>query len=87
MLVSYPIVQPARPQWYHTLSFPARWFNMREDEVVLIGDEFWDKIGGRGTYKAFIAAVNEIGPEYRERIYREYLGIEPPPGTTDSGLR
>jgi len=60
-------------------SFPARWFNMKEDEAVLIGDEFWDKIGGRGTYKSFIAAVNEIGPKYRERIYREFLGIEPPP--------
>lgn len=59
-------------------SFPARWFNMKEDEVVLIGDEFWDKIGGPGTYQSFIKAVNEIGKNYRERIYREFLGIEPP---------
>jgi hypothetical protein len=44
-------------------SFPARWFNMREDKVVLIGDEFWEKIGGSGTYQAFISAVNEIGKE------------------------
>ena len=61
-------------QW----SFPARWFNMQEDPVVLIGDEFWEKIGGSGTYETFIDAVNEIGREYRDRIYREYLGIEPP---------
>lgn len=59
-------------------SFPARWFNMREDGVVLIGNEFWEKIGGLGTYQAFIDAVNEIGTEYKDRIYREYLGIEPP---------
>jgi hypothetical protein len=59
-------------------SFLARWFNMEEDEAVLIGDEFWEKIGGSGTYQAFIEAVNEIGREYKERIYREYLGIEPP---------
>ena len=59
-------------------SFPARWFNMKEDEVVLIGDEFWEKIGGLGTYQSFIEAVNEIGKEYRDRIYREFLGIEPP---------
>lgn len=59
-------------------SFPARWFNMKEDTVVLIGNEFWEKIGGTGTYKAFITAVNEIGKEYRDRIYREFLGIEPP---------
>jgi hypothetical protein len=58
-------------------SFPARWFDMRRDPVVLIGDEFWEMIGGVGTYQAFIEAVNEIGEEYRDRIYREYLGIEP----------
>ncbi len=62
----------------YTWSFPARWFDMRNDEVVLIGDEFWEKIGGAGTYQAFINAVNEIGVGYKERIYREFLGIEPP---------
>lgn len=66
-------------------SFPARWFNMREDEVVLIGNEFWEKIGGMGTYDAFINAVNEIGTEYKERIYRDFLGIEPPQGNEDTG--
>ena len=59
-------------------TFPARWFNMRDDQAVLIGDEFWDKIGGLGTYQSFIEAINEIGPNYRSRIYREFLGIEPP---------
>jgi hypothetical protein len=63
-------------------SFPARWFNMKEDPVVLIGDEFWEKIGGLGTYQSFIEAVNEIGKEYRDRIYREFLGIEPPKDET-----
>lgn len=62
----------------YSWSFPARWFNMKKDDVVLIGVEFWEKIGGLGTYDAFISAVNEIGPEYRDRIYREYLEIEPP---------
>lgn len=60
--------------------FPARWFDMQQDAVVLIGDEFWDKIGGLGTYQSFIEAVNEIGPEYQLRIYKEYLGIDPPAG-------
>ena len=63
-------------------SFPDRWFNMKADPVVLIGDEFWDKVGGPGTYQTFIEAVNEIGPQYRERVYREFLGIEPP----DTGI-
>ncbi len=66
-------------------SFPARWFNMREDEVVLIGNEFWEKIGGMGTYQAFIDAVNEIGAQYKERIYRDFLGIEPPQGAENAG--
>lgn len=59
-------------------TFPARWFDMKADPVVLIGGEFWDKVGGNGTYDAFLEAVNEIGGEYKERIYKEYLGIDPP---------
>lgn len=51
---------------------------MINDPVVLIGNEFWDFIGGKGTYKLFIDEINGIGKVYRERIYREYLGIEPP---------
>jgi hypothetical protein len=66
-------------------SFPGRWFNMQEDEVVLIGDQFWEKIGGLGTYQSFIDAVNEIGREYKDRIYREFLGIEPP-AEADEGV-
>ena len=62
----------------YSWSFPSRWFDMQNDEVVLIGDEFWEKIGGIGTYKAFIDAVNEIGKAYKDRIYKEFLGIEPP---------
>ncbi len=66
--------------------FPSRWFDMKNDPVVVIGDEFWEKIGGLGTYQAFISAVNEIGGEYKERIYREFLGIESPPNTNEGML-
>ncbi len=59
-------------------SYPARWFDMRRDASVLIGEEFWDFIGGKGTYQVFIDEINSLGQEYKERIYREYLGIEPP---------
>jgi len=62
----------------YTWSFPSRWFDMKHDEVVLIGDEFWEKIGGMGTYQAFITAINEIGVDYKIRIYKEFLGIDPP---------
>lgn len=60
--------------------FPVRWFNSKETPIVLIGSEFWEKIGGAGTYQALIEALNEIGQEYKERIFREYLGIEPSKG-------
>lgn len=70
----------------YSWSFPARWFDMRNDEVVLIGNEFWERIGGMGTYKAFITAVNEIGKEYKDRIYREFLGIEPPVDLEEGNL-
>ena len=59
-------------------SFPARWFNMKSDPSVLIGNEFWDFIGGDGTYQAFIDEINSLGKSYRDRIYREFLEIEPP---------
>lgn len=64
-------------------AFPFRWFNMTQDQVVLIGDEFWDLIGGNGTYELFISEINKLGKEYRERIYREYLEIEPPMASTE----
>lgn len=60
--------------------FPSRWFDMKNDPVVLIGNDFWEMIGGAGTYQSFISAINEIGLYYKERIYREFLGIEPPKG-------
>lgn len=69
----------------YSWAFPARWFDMKNDKVVLIGDEFWEKIGGLGTYKAFIEAVNEIGTEYKNRIYREFLCVEPPPEKIEEG--
>ncbi|MBQ6771169.1 MAG: TdeIII family type II restriction endonuclease [Bacteroidales bacterium] len=71
-----PYGKRERYEW----SFPNRWFDMRHDPCVLIGEELWDMIGGKGTYQMFIKELNKIGVEYKERIYREYLGIEPPEG-------
>lgn len=68
-------------------SFPMRWFDMHNDESVLIGNEFWELIGGKGTYKNFINEINKLGLEYRERIYKEFLGIEPPKGYKDIKLQ
>lgn len=61
----------------YSWTFPMRWFDMKKDSSVLIGDEFWNLIGGDGTYQAFINEINTLGCEYRNRIYREFLGMEP----------
>jgi hypothetical protein len=71
----------------YSWSFPFRWFDMCKDDSVLIGDEFWDLIGGVGTYDSFIKEVNELGGEYKSRIYKEFLGIEPPEGYLDGELK
>ena len=68
-------------------SFPARWFNMKSDPSVLIGEELWDLIGGEGTYTHFIEEINKLGVHYKERIYREFLGIEPPEDFDKNKLR
>jgi hypothetical protein len=60
---------------------------MYEDESVLIGDEFWELIGGAGTYSNFITEINVLGKDYKERIYREFLGIEPPKDFEEGGLK
>ena len=68
-------------------SFPKRWFDMHNDESVLIGNEFWEFIGGEGTYQNFVSEINTLGKEYRERIYREFLGMEPPEGFDETILQ
>ena len=60
---------------------------MKHDSCVLIGEEYWNMIGGEGTYEFFIQEINKLGVTYRERIYREYLGIEPPAGYDDDILK
>lgn len=67
--------------------FPKRWFDMINDPCVLIGDEFWNFIGGKDTYETFISEINKLGVTYKERIYREYLDIEPPEGFDKNTLK
>jgi hypothetical protein len=60
----------------YSWSYPFRWFDMKTDKVVMIGNEFWDFIGGDGTYQFFIEEINKLGYEYKERIYKEFLEID-----------
>lgn len=68
-------------------SFPQRWFNMHQDPSVLIGKDFWDLVGGSGTYTTFIKVVNTLGTTYKTRIYHDFLGIQPPEHLLESPLQ
>lgn len=63
---------PSRAEYAH--SYPKRWFDMNADEVVLMGRDFWDRVGTPGTWDELMALVEDIGEEYRTRIRREYFG-------------
>lgn len=49
---------------------------MRTDEVVLMGDEFWSRLGGIGTLAELLEVLDAVGAPLRERIRREYLGLD-----------
>jgi hypothetical protein len=68
-------------------SFPLRWFDMKNDISVLIGEEFWNLIGGDNTYSTFTSEINKLGKEYRDRIYREFLCVDPPKDEDEMVLR
>jgi len=78
---------PYRIKENYSWPLPQRWFDMKHDPCVLIGKETWNVIGGEGTYEFFINEVNKLGKHYKERIYREYLGIKPPEGYDIDTLR
>lgn len=54
----------------------TKWFDIREDGCVLIGDDFWNLIGGEGIYNDIMNEINLFGKEAKQRIYKEYLDIE-----------
>jgi hypothetical protein len=53
-------------------SLLTKWFNIQEDEPVLIEDSFWNLIGGEGIY-SIMKEVVFIGNNYKQRIYEEFL--------------
>ena len=45
-----------------------RWFDMKKDRVVLIGSEFWERLGGAGTWDDLLAIARREGDKYRDQI-------------------
>ncbi len=49
-------------------SMPSKIFDMMNDECVLIGQEYWDFVGGKETYVALLDIFGEVGEETREQL-------------------
>jgi len=56
--------------WPH----PKRWFNMSKPPVAM-GKDFWDYIGGGGTYEELIDIFKEAGKTTKPKIRKEFLGL------------
>jgi hypothetical protein len=51
-------------------SVPSKIFDMINDDCVLIGKEYWDLVGGKGTYTALLDIFGEVGEETREQLQK-----------------
>lgn len=49
-------------------SVPSKIFDMLNDECILIGHEYWDFIGGPGTYDALLDIFKKVGQKTREKL-------------------
>lgn len=47
---------------------PQALFNMREDGCVLIGKDYWDYLGGSGTYEEVLDIAGQVGETTRAAI-------------------
>lgn len=47
---------------------PMRIFNFLEDSCVLIGREYWDVLGGEGTYSSILEIAREVGENTRHQL-------------------
>ena len=41
---------------------------MKRDKVVLIGVEFWERLGGPGTWDDLLTIAEREGEKYRDQI-------------------
>jgi hypothetical protein len=47
------------------------WFDVKEDKLVLIGNDFWTLIGNESTYETIIAEAKNLGNKYKRNIQTE----------------
>lgn len=58
----------------YSWSPPKKIFNFHTDECVLIGKDYWDTIGGNGSYEDILNIARSIGPEVQKLI--EQYGLD-----------
>jgi len=56
-------------KWPH----PKRYFQMDDINCVLMGKDFWDYLGGKGTWEELIEIFKQVGKSKKIVIYREFL--------------
>ena len=62
-----------KKQWSDYNHKPAfRIFDMVKDDVVLIGKDYWDLLGGNGTYKKILEIADTSGVETK-KIINQYI--------------
>lgn len=49
-------------------TMPSKIFDMHKDKCVLIGEEYWDYIGGKGTYVSLLEIFSEVGKNTRKKL-------------------
>ncbi len=49
-------------------SIPNKLFNIIKDDCVLIGKEYWDLIGGEGTYSSLLETFQKVGLKTRDML-------------------
>lgn len=56
---------------------PKKWFDMKNDESLLIGKDFWELIGGKEVHHHLTSEIDTLSEIYKEQIYKEFLGVTP----------
>lgn len=57
---------PARQ--HYNWSVPSKIFDMKKDSCVLIGRDYWDFLGGEGSYDYLLKIFEKVGRETRGQI-------------------
>jgi hypothetical protein len=52
-------------------SFPFQFFDMVSDPCVLIGEDYWDFLGGTGTYHELLNIFGEVGDKTKKSLLEE----------------